>query len=134
MRRPGVSLVEVIVGLAILAVGVFPVLRMMSGTRGMLAQSHEMLLLQGASLAGAEEARSMVRRGWFSQLEPGEEELFQVEWGGVQTTVHLLREADDPLFLVTSHSAKNERFFIVETILADPSASCSPLTSGVAVP
>jgi Tfp pilus assembly protein PilV len=128
--RTAVSLVEVIVGLTILTVGVFPVLRMMSGTRGMLAQSQEMLLLQGAALAGAEEARSMVRKGWYSDLSAGEEEFFQVEWGSVQTTVHLVRDLDGPFFQVTSHSAKNKRYFILDTILADPAASCSPAGPG----
>lgn len=128
--RTGFGLVEIMVGLAVLAAGLFPVFQMMSGTRGMLAQSQEMLLLQGASLASFEQAREQIRAGAMMELEPGDEEMVQTEWAGVSTSVSVLREEGRDVFRVRSHSAAGKRFFVLEGVVADPTASYTPAMEG----
>jgi prepilin-type N-terminal cleavage/methylation domain-containing protein len=122
MRR-GVTLVEIIVGITILALGMIPVLNLLGGTRGRLGQSQEMLLAESASFQALASERSRIAAGEFVDMEDNKEEEHEYQAPGVRSLVVLVREPDRPLFRLKVSSETKQHFFEITCWVADPFAA-----------
>ncbi len=124
-RRSGVSLLELVIGLAILVVGVIPYLDLMRGARGILGDSQEMLLLQSQTLQALEEARSLVSSGGLADLGEKEEELLEAEESGVRYAIVIHRVEGRPHYRIEVRAEGFDRFFRLASLVADPLAGFS---------
>lgn len=121
-RRHAVTILELLVGITILALGFGPFFDLMRGTRGVLGTSREMLLLQNQALQALAEARGLVASGSLLDLAVSQEEVLEDEADGVSYRVTIARR-DDGGYLLVSRAATDERFFQVAHVAADPYAS-----------
>lgn len=123
MRRRGLSVLEIVVGLTILSLGVIPLFQLFSGTRGIVGASREMLQLENRAMQVLDEGRALVHAGQFDELDPDQEEVLELAEGGVRSTMVVTRLAQWKLFHVAVRSEGEDRFFEVAFVVADPLAS-----------
>ncbi len=122
MRR-GVTLAEVLVGIAVLALGLLPLAGVMRGSRGMLSDSRDMLLLESATLSALERGRARVRAGLHSDLEVGEERDEDLGSGSHSCVLRVRRAEAHGLFELEAQAARGARFVVMQVVEADPVVS-----------
>jgi len=121
-RRQGLSVLEVLVALAILAIGVVPLFQLFSTSRGVLGQSQEMLRLENAAMQVVEEGRALAHAGHFSELRPEQEELLELDEAGVRTRLVVTRLPAERLFRLAVRAEGKVRFFQATFLVSDPLA------------
>lgn len=122
-RRPGVSLLELLVGFAVLALGVIPLYQMFSGARARVDTSREMLRLQAEALQILGQGRNLVASGALPELDEDREELVRQEQGGITATARLSRLAGGRLVMVFARAEGFGRFYETFQVVSDPFTS-----------
>lgn len=121
--RRGVSLAELLVAVAVLAMGAVPAFQMLQGARGMLAHSQEALRMQVLAGQIFEDARIRVVRGEFSGLLGPEELRVETREQDLVGTVSVQRHPESMAFeLVVSVEGARHRFAF-RALVADPLAA-----------
>lgn len=123
MRRRGVTLLELLVALAILAAGGGAILDMLTGARGVLGSTQDMLRIQNQALQALDEAEVLVASGGLVDLGAEEEELLEAEEPGIRYAV-TLRHADAPGLLELEVVATDgDRHLALTRRVAEPTVS-----------
>ena len=122
-RRPGVSILELLVGFAVLALGVVPLYQMFSGSRQRVDTSREMLRLQAEALQILGQGRNLVSSGALPELDEDQEELLRQERAGVVSTARLSRLAGGRLVMVFARAEGFGRFYETFQVVSDPFTS-----------
>lgn len=122
-RRRAVSLLELLVGFAVLAFGVIPLYQMFSGSRERVETSREMLRLQAEALQILGQGRNLVAAGALPALDAETDELLHVERAGVVATARLSRLAGGKLVMVFARAEGFGRFYETFQVVSDPFTS-----------
>jgi hypothetical protein len=122
-RRPGVSILELLVGFAILAFGVIPLYQMFTGSRQRVDTSREMLRLQAEALQILGQGRNLVASGALPELDEEQEELLRQERNGVVVTARLSRLAGGRMVMVFARAEGFGRFYETFQVVSDPFTS-----------
>lgn len=122
-RRSGVTIVEVLIGIAVLTLGILPIMDIFSGARRGVGTSREMLLLQGQALQVLSEGRAIVSSGELRQLDSTGEELVETERNGVKSTLRISRLAGGRLLMLFVHAENQDRFYESYQVVSDPFSS-----------
>lgn len=122
-RRLGVSVVEVLVGIAVLALGVLPVLDLLGGARQRVGTSREMLVLQSQALQLLSEGRARVASGELRQLDSFGEEVLTVTRERVTTTLRISRIAGGRLLMLFVRAETPDRYYETYQVASDPFTS-----------
>lgn len=121
--RRGVTIVEVLLGVTVLALGILPLMDIFSGARRGVGTSREMLLLQGQALQVLSEGRAIVSSGELRQLDSTGEEVVEVERNGVRSTLRISRLAGGRLLMLFVHAETEDRFYQSYQVVSDPFSS-----------
>lgn len=121
--RSGVSILELLVGFAVLAFGVVPLYQMFSGSRQRVETSREMLRLQAEALQILGQGRNLVASGALPELDEEQEELLRQERDGVVATARLSRLAGGRLVMVFARAEGFGRFYETFQVVSDPFTS-----------
>lgn len=122
-RRPGVSILELLVGFAVLAFGVIPLYQMFSGSRARVDTSREMLRLQAEALQILGQGRNLVASGALPELDEDQEELLREVRNEVTSTARLSRLAGGRLVMVFARAEGFGRFYETFQVVSDPFTS-----------
>lgn len=122
-RRPGLSLAEILIGVAVLAVGLVPLFDFLGASRGTLGSSKEAMLLEMKSSQALAEAISLIGTGELVALPDGEEEVLELDEDGFQCEIRIVRVPDRGLFRLKVKASGPEKFLELTTVVSDPLAS-----------
>jgi hypothetical protein len=122
-RRRGSTIIEVLVGIAVLTLGIMPIMDIFSGARRGVGTSREMLLLQSQALQVLTEGRAIVSSGELRQLDSTGEELLEGNRNGIKTTLRISRLAGGRLLLLFVHAETADRFYESFQVVSDPFSS-----------
>jgi prepilin-type N-terminal cleavage/methylation domain-containing protein len=78
MRRFGFSITEVLVALAVLSFGFLPLFQLLRGTRGVLGQTREMLVLERRAIEALAHGAGLAEMGKLRDLGEAEERSFDL--------------------------------------------------------
>lgn len=129
-RRQGVTILELLIALTILALGLLPYFDMLRGARGILGESQEMLLLENQAMQALAEARALIASGDLVALEADEEEVLEATEGGLDYEIVVRRGEDRRRFEVTVRAESDDRFFQLTQVVSDPLASMFRIDEG----
>ena len=121
--RAGLSLVEILIGVAVLAAGLVPLFDFLGGSRGTLGSSKEAMLLEMRTSQALAEAVSLIGSGELVGLPDGEEEVLDVDEDGFKCELRVVRVPGKGLFRIRVKATGPERFLELATVVSDPLAS-----------
>jgi hypothetical protein len=121
--RRGISVLELVMALAVLALGIIPLFQMLRQSRGVVGASRQALVLESHAMQGLAEAEALVHDGHFEGLASAEEEVLVREEGDVRIQLVVTRIVDWKLFQVRVRAEGPKRFFELAAVVSDPLAS-----------
>lgn len=121
--RRGISVLELVLALAVLAIGIIPLFQMLRQSRGLVGASRRALVLESHAMQGLAEAEALVQDGHFESLDGAQEEVLVREEGDVRIHLVVTRFADRKLFRVRVRAEGSRRFFELVAVVSDPLAS-----------
>lgn len=122
LRRPGVTLLEILVAIAMVAVVAIPLFTVYRGTRKGVGLSREMLELQGGAMVQLALGRSLVRSGEVRGLTLDEDHVLSSVRDGITQTLTLSRFLGGRLLLVRARAERGKYFYETFQVLSDPYA------------
>lgn len=123
MRRAGLSLTEVLVALAVLSFGFLPLFQLLRGTRGVLGQTREMLVLERRAVEALAHGAGLAELGRLRDLGDGEERSFDLSTPGARCALTVARVAGRRLLRLTARCETRARQLTLSRELFDPLAS-----------
>jgi hypothetical protein len=121
--RRAVTVVELLVGLAILALGVLPVFDLLGGARQRVGTSREMLVLQSQALQLLSEGRARIASGELRQLDSLGEEVLRATRDGVASELKISRIAGGRLLMLFVRAETRDRYYETYQVASDPFTS-----------
>lgn len=131
MRRRGLSLLEVVLALAVLGLGLLPMMDLVGAARATFGQGRELLRLQSRAVEAVTRARARLVRGELRGLGPEAEHREVQEAEGMRTETVVRSIPRRGLFDVHVRVTGEDRFFELTQLVAAPGGSyLTPVPGG----
>lgn len=119
-RRSGISLVEVLTAVAIVAIGIVPLFQVYRSARTSIGISRDMVVLQDEAQRLLAAGRARVRTGELRVAELEGDVVATEVQGEVRTTLTLSRFVEGRLLMLRARAETTDRFYETYQVVADP--------------
>lgn len=121
--RLAFSLIEVLVALAVLSCGFLPLFQLLRGTRGVLGQTREMLVLERRAIEALAHGAGLAARGELREMQDGEERTLDLSTPDARCALTAARVAGRRLLRLTARCETRARELTLSREVFDPLAA-----------